>query len=98
MRITYNAKDKQFLTSFRRSFTGTASGREYLNKLNDDKLHDFFNLLSYILDEGSTITYGVSFCTIVRKKLTGEVLCCSAPYTVCLGFADEPYRFVDTFL
>lgn len=98
MRITYEEKEKIFLTSFRRTFTGTSSGREYLNKANNDKLQEFFHMLSYILEEGSKITFGKSFCTIVRKKLTGEVLCCSSPYTVCLGFWEEPYKFIDLFL
>lgn len=99
MRITYNIDTDTFYTSYRhQKGERIIEGKEYLNNRNHEMLHDFFVSLHSILEEGSTITCGKYYVTITRKKHTGEVLGCTAPYTICLGFADSPYRFIDFFL
>lgn len=67
-------------------------------KINED-LHDFFdNVYAIIKDEDGTIEYSEFTVKITRKRLTGEVLGCVAPYTTCEIYHNEPYKFLETFI
>ena len=99
MKITYDEKTEKFETKFGRMIVRSKDGVKHVSNTNDANLHEFFLVLSHILeDDDGKIVLGRHFCTITRKKLTGEVLGCTVPYTVCLAFSTNPYLFIDQYL
>lgn len=97
IKIIYDRETDTFVSIRKYKKNGPES--VYLDyNLNKD-LHEFLhNINEALKDDYCTITLGEEKLSITRKKITGEVIGCSVPYSVCNTYAHSHWRFIDFYL